>query len=543
MAAAGAAPHAPDAGAQAPADAPPALPQEATQDAAAAHGRILRTIHPPSPPEPWAHGFGHSLGRSGDLLLVGNALSARDGKDRVGAVHVYGVDDGALVRTLHYGGVERANRYFGSSIATVDGGQVAVGARGYDASGRFAGSVQVFDPATGALVRAIANPSATPSGGGTGDAFGAFTASLGDKLAVAAHRHDAAGATDAGRVYIYNVSNGALLWTLDNPDPDAGDRFGAGLAAFEDATGEYVYAGSREDNGRDGAVYAFRVGSAEPAWAAAAPPGAARAQAHVDIVPDGEGGVFARESHARPGAASGAKARHYGPDGSFLGTVEPGACCPGRLVGGLAVANGLLYSGDRHAAGGGAVMAHGAADRRIAGSFCNPAPSSTHFGFALEPLGGTLLAASERAGPATRVHVLDLPGMAGGAPPAAGAACPTPHSPPRLSAPTLVSTAFWNSVPHEAYIFYLILASALASTDFWSGTITLTYDVEIDPFEVDIDDYDLGRELAAVSATASGRAVTIEYVSSAGGVSGASSLTVKMVGDIGLYERQGGAGQ
>lgn len=542
MAAVGVAPHSPDAGAQVPADAdaPPILP-EAAQGAAAAHDRILRTVHPPAPSGPWAHGFGHSLARSGDLLLVGNALSARDGKDRAGAVHVYGVGDGALVRTLHYaGGAHSANRYFGSSIATVDGGQVAVGARGYDASGRFAGSVQVLDPATGAHARTIPNPSATTSGGGAGDAFGAFTASLGDKLAVSAHRHDAAGVADAGRVYIYNVSNGALLWALENPDPDAGDQFGAGLAAFEDATGEYVYAGSRDDNGGGWAVYAFRVGSTEPAWAAAAPPGATGARhGHVAIVPDGEGGVFVREAHVRQGAAWGAKARHHGPDGSLLGTVEAGACCPGGLGGGLAVANGLLYSGERHAVGGGGIMAHGAADHGIAGSFRNPAASSTHFGFALEPLGGTLLAASERAGPATRVHVLDLPGMAGTVPPAESGAA----GPPRLFAPTLVSTSFWNSIPHEAYIFYLILASALASTDFWSGTITLTYDVEIDPFEVDIDDYELGGGLTAVSATASGRVVTIEYISSAAGVSGASSLTVKMVGDIGLYGRQGGAGQ
>lgn len=498
----------------------------AAQEITVVPSRILRTIQPPSPSEPWAHGFGHKLARSGDLLLVSNTLHAKDGMARAGAVHVYGVADGALDRTLHYSATaQRANQYFGGSIAAVDGGQVAVGARGYDASGRFAGSVQVFNPATGAHVRTIDNPSATSSGGGTGDSFGAFTASLGDKLAVAAHKHDAPGASDVGRVYIYNVSNGALLWTLENPDPDAGDQFGRRLAAFEDAKGEHVYVGSRDDGGKKGAVYAFKVGSTTPAWKATALPGTANTRyAYEAIVPDGEGGVFVGESYIRSGVTWEGKVRHYGPGGTLLGSVDPDACCSRDFGSRLAVANGLLYAGDRYAVGGGSITAHDAADRKLAGSFGNPAASSTHFGFALEPLGGALLAASEHSSSATRVHVLDLPSITGirpspasgasGASGAAGAAAPAP---PALFEPTLVSTAFGD------------------------GTVTLTYDAELDPFEVGIDDYELGGGLTIVSATAVGKTVTVEHIGSTAGAAGASGPAVEMVGDIGLYERRGGA--
>lgn len=490
----------------------------AAQEITVVPSGILRTIHPPSPSEPWAHGFGRTLARSGDLLLVSNALHAKDDKDRAGAVHVYGVDDGVLDRTLHYSATAQLeNQYFGSSIAAVDGGLVAIGARGHDASGRFAGSVQVFNPATGAHVRTITNPLATPSGGGTGDSFGAFTASLGDKLAVAAHKHDAPGASDVGRVYIYNVSNGALLWTLENPDPDAGDRFGKNLAAFEDFAGEYVYIGSRDHNGKKGALYAFKVGSTTPAWTATALPGTADTKyADEAIVPDGLRGVFVGEPRLRSGTTWEGRVHHYGQDGSFLGTVKPDACCTRDFGSRLAAANGLLYSGDRQPVGGGSITAHDVKSGKHSGSFRNPAASSTHFGFALEPLGGTLLAASERSGLSTRVHVIDLPSITGikpAMPPGASDASAlgsAPSAPPALFTPTPISTMFGD------------------------GTVTLMYSVELDPFEVDIDDYELGGGLTTVSATASGKTVTIEYIGTGSG------STVTMAGDIGLYARQDG---
>jgi len=66
--------------------------------------------------------------------------------------------------------------------------------------------------------------------------------------------------------------------------------------------------------------------------------------------------------------------------------------------------------------------------------------------------------------------------------------------------------------------------------------VILTYDTDLDPFEVGLDDYDLGAGLAIVSVAASGPSVTIEYI---GGAPGATPAP-EMVGEIGLYARPGG---
>jgi len=499
----------------------------ATQKVSVTPSRILHTVSPESTSAAAALGFGHRLGHSGDLFLVGNTLFEKGGKAKAGAVHVYGVSDGVLDRTLHHSTeTPRKNQYFGGSIAAVDGSggagtAVAIGARGNDAEGRFVGSVQVFNPATGAHLRTISNPSAATAGGGVGDAFGAFTASLGDKIAVSSHRHDAGEKSNVGRVYVHSVSTGALLHTIENPDPDAKDEFGRMLAAFEDDTGEYVYVGSREHNDRRGAMYAFKLGTTAPVWTAVASPGTANTKyAYESLESDGSGGVLVGEPNVRSGLKWAGKIHRYSSTGSLSGTVDP-ACCAHDFGSRMAVSGGLLYVGDRYAAGGGKITAYNATTGSYVGAFSNPSATSTHFGFALEALGPSLLAASEHSGGSTKVHVLALPSIAGvtpstsassGASGASGASAASGTPPPAPTAPSLVSTA------HRA------------------GTVILTYDTDLDPFEVGLDDYDLGAGLAIVSVAASGPSVTIEYI---GGAPGATPAP-EMVGEIGLYARPGG---
>jgi len=264
-----------------------------------------------------------------------------------------------------------------------------------------------------------------------------------------------------------------------------------------------------------GAVYAFKRGTTGEQWTATAVPGTSDTHyASEAIVPDGERGLFVGEPRIQSGTSLVGKVRHYGPTGS-LSTIEPHECCAGNFGSRLAVANDLLYVGDRHAGGKGKITAYNATTGEYEGMFINPG-AAKHFGYALEPLGGTLLAASEQTSAgAVRVHILDLPSITGlrpaasGASGASGAAAPPPLRPPTLS-----------------------------STSHGTGTVALTYNVNIDPFEVDPDDYDLGVAHAVTSADVSGKTVTLTYISVA---QGAPSPAVSMVGDLGLYAIPGGA--
>ncbi|RNJ72433.1 MAG: HYR domain-containing protein [Thaumarchaeota archaeon S14] len=504
----------------------------ATQKVTVVPNQTLRTVTPPSALTTKTNGFGNALAHSGDLLFVGNPLHATPAHKKVGAVHVYGISDGVLDRTLLYSSeTQHQYRHFGGSIAVVDksggGSAIAVGARGNNADGKFVGSVQIFNPETGTHLRTINNPAASAGGGaGVGDAFGAFTASLGDKIVIAAHKYDDNGnnddtsddKSDVGRVYVHDAKSGALLHTIQNPDAQSNDMFGMALSAFEDDTGEYVYVGSRKHETKNGAVYAFKLGTADRLWVATAAPGTTDTRyASEAIVPDGLGGLFVGEPHKQPSATRVSKVHHYDSDANSS-AISAHSCCAREFGSSLAVANGLLYVGDRHAANNvGKITAYDAASREYKGAFTNPG-TSKHFGFVLEPLGGTLLAASEYSSTTktSSVHILDLASIAGTRLPAASAASGAAGgaAAPTLDPPTLLSTSHG------------------------SGTIALTYNVDIDPFEVDLDDYDLGTAHAAVSADVSGKTITLSYTADA---ADAPNPTANMVGDLGRYIIPGGS--
>lgn len=499
-----------------------------TQKVTVVPSKILKTITPPNPAASWSDGFGHRLAHTDGLLFVSNTKYSKETLRNVGAVYVYDIEEGTLDRTLHYlASTQRADQYFGGSITIVDksGSQdhaVAIGAKGYDTNGKFVGSVQIFDAKTGTHLRTINNPAAyaasAPADAGMDDAFGAFSASLGDKIVIASHKYSEGTKSNVGRVYVHDVATGRLLHTIQNPDADAGDLFGRKLAAFEDSTGEYVYVGSREDNDKMGAVYAFKLGTTTARWTATAVPGTSDTKyAFEAIVPDGSGGLFVGEPSIQSGTLLAGKVRHYNSDGSLSSTIEPHECCARAFGSRLAVANGLLYAGDQHAGGKGKITAYNVATGEYEGAFTNPG-AAKHFGFALEPLGGTRLAASEQTSSgAVRVHTMDLPSIAGLRPPAPGAS--------------------GTSGASEAIASPPLKPPTLSSTSHSSGTVTLTYNVDIDPFEVDPDDYDLGTAHAVTSVAVSGKTVTLAYISVA---QDPPNPVVSTVGDLGLYAIPGG---
>lgn len=212
-------------------------------DVYSAHtGQHLRTIHNPTP----ASGdiFGFSVSASGNLVAVG-AYRDDAGASNSGAIHIFDASTGALVRTIvnPSPGVEDD---FGVSVA-IAGDLVVVGALNDDSDATDTGIAYIFNADTGALVQTLHNP--TP---GTGDAFGRSVALQGGNAVIGAYSDDA-GAVDAGAVYVFNASTGALIHSLNNPTPAIADEFGNSVAV----DGNFVVVGDDETASNSAGAFLF----------------------------------------------------------------------------------------------------------------------------------------------------------------------------------------------------------------------------------------------------------------------------------------------
>jgi hypothetical protein len=196
--------------------------------------------------------FGSSVGISGNYIIVG-ALGEDDaGGTEAGKAYIFNVATGALLHTLDnpnpYG--TSAIDYFGSSVA-ISGNYAIVGAQYEDdASGTEAGKAYIYNVTTGALVHTLDDPNAY--GTSASDLFG-FSVSIDGNYAVVSATYESdAGGGSSGKAYIFNVTTGALLHTLDNPTAygtSSGDNFAYSVSI----SGDYAVIGARaEDDGGTG---------------------------------------------------------------------------------------------------------------------------------------------------------------------------------------------------------------------------------------------------------------------------------------------------
>lgn len=128
--------------------------------------------------------------------------------------------------------------FFANSIAT-NGNYVVVGSIESDAAASQNGKVYVYN-SSGNLQYTIDNPSLTaPPGLGEGDQFGTAVACSDSYIIAGAEREDTGGNTDTGAAYIFDITDGSLLFTLANPNPTTtevnpnGDEFGSSVAIAE----------------------------------------------------------------------------------------------------------------------------------------------------------------------------------------------------------------------------------------------------------------------------------------------------------------------
>ncbi len=63
------------------------------------------------------------------------------------------------------------------------------------------------------------------------DQYGSSVAVLGSNFVVGTPNDSSSGISQAGKVYVYNGTTGALLLTLQDPNQQANDHFGSSVAA------------------------------------------------------------------------------------------------------------------------------------------------------------------------------------------------------------------------------------------------------------------------------------------------------------------------
>jgi FG-GAP repeat len=207
---------------------------------------LARTILSPTPTG--GGFFGEATGVVGDMFIVG--ARGECAPTCGGAVHLFD-SDGNLVRTI---GTPSPFASFGTSAGAV-GPNPLVGAIHDSAAGSNAGAAYLFDGVNGTLLQTFLNPAPAPDASGGLDFFGHAVAGFGDDALVAAPGEDL-GAQDAGVVYLFDGATGALLQTLQKPNPVAFDQFGVSVATVgNNIAVAAAFDATAATNG--GAVYLF----------------------------------------------------------------------------------------------------------------------------------------------------------------------------------------------------------------------------------------------------------------------------------------------
>ena len=213
-------------------------------------GNLLHTLtNPNSYGTSQSDGFGRvGLDISDNYLAVGVYQEDSAAGTTSGVVYVYNLSDGSLRHTI-----ANANAYgtsagdaFGITVAMNDD-YLLIGAYAEDTALRTdSGVVYVYSPNSGSLIRTIQNPNTLSTA--TSSYFGC-SIDLNDTYFIVGAYNDATNNSGQGRAYIFNLSSGSLVYTLENPNYNTStgtnDGFGSSVALGAD----YACVGaSGEDN-------------------------------------------------------------------------------------------------------------------------------------------------------------------------------------------------------------------------------------------------------------------------------------------------------
>ena len=239
-------------------------------------GSLLDTLYNPNVHNTSASdNFGYNLNLDGDKCIIGAYHEGTDGFVDSGRAYIYQITNSTNLEQiiessviLHKvselskilsspeGDLEKviesplteANSNFGRSV-DIAGSTLIVGAPYTDLTGLNIGRVYLFNVSSGNKLLTLDNPA------GTNTYFGYDVAITEGKCLSGAHTQDGTNFQE-GKAYIFDTRTGTLLHTLDNPTQQSQSYFGAKL----DIDGDYCVIGAERYTGTyqyQGEVYVF----------------------------------------------------------------------------------------------------------------------------------------------------------------------------------------------------------------------------------------------------------------------------------------------
>jgi hypothetical protein len=209
--------------------------------------------------------FGISVDISNSYAIVGAFLEDDAGGTQSGKAYIFHTANGSLAYTLDNPNAydTSVNDYFGYSVAISDSYAIVGAYREGDVGGIESGKAYVYYTANGALAYTLDNPNAYDTS--ANDNFG-ISVDISDSYAiVGAYREDdAGGGINSGKAYIFHTANGSLAYTLDNPNASGiSDQFGYSVSISD----SYAIVGAylEDDAGgiNSGKAYVYRISNSE----------------------------------------------------------------------------------------------------------------------------------------------------------------------------------------------------------------------------------------------------------------------------------------
>lgn len=167
--------------------------------------------------------FGPQMIACSEKWIVAGASRATERAVRQGVAQVFNATTGAWVRRLVVPGSTNGNAQLGASCA-ISGDLAIVSAPGESSN---AGAVYVFNLLNGSIVRRLTADAANAS---ANDWFGSAVTVSGNKLIVGAMADD----LGKGSCYVFDLKTGAQLTKLSAPGSPAGAGFGTSVASEGD---------------------------------------------------------------------------------------------------------------------------------------------------------------------------------------------------------------------------------------------------------------------------------------------------------------------
>ncbi len=272
--------------------------------------------------------FGWSVGIDGSQAIVGS-INHDSVASNAGAAWVFNASTGALVTKLEAGDGELGDN-FGFSTA-IGSGYALVGATGEDnevtnlATG--SGAAYLFNSSTGNQVNKF-----EPADGQTNDGFGR-SVDIGGGIGAIGNPGDDDANSDAGSVFLYNLSSGSNLHILTAGDAGTTDQLGTAVAT----DGIHVVGGApgadADSTVGTGAAYVFDASTGTQLHKLVASDGAQNDLFGISVDISGDRIIIGASSHDADGATAGAAYVFGTSDGSQLFKLTPSDIAAGDQFG------------------------------------------------------------------------------------------------------------------------------------------------------------------------------------------------------------------